>query len=136
MNQPIFSSPRAVRFQDIDAAGIIFFAKAFEFFHDAYVECLQHHHVELHKVLASGAWIAPIVHAESDYKHPMRFGDHVTVELSGAQLKERSMTIEYIIRSGDKIFVTGKTAHVFLDKVSMRPCPIPPEIRAIFEQKG
>jgi 1,4-dihydroxy-2-naphthoyl-CoA hydrolase len=136
MNQPFFSSHRAVRFQDIDAAGIIFFAKTFEFFHDAYVECLQHHGVELSQVLASNTWIAPIVHAESDYKHPMRFGDHLVVEISGAQLKERSMTVEYTIRNAEKTSATGKTAHAFIDKTSMRPCSIPPEIRAIFEQKS
>jgi 1,4-dihydroxy-2-naphthoyl-CoA hydrolase len=136
MSQPIFSSARSVRFQDIDAAGIIFFAKVFEFFHDAYVECLEHHGVSLAAVLASGSWIAPIVHAESDYKSPLRFGERVTVALSGAELRERSMTIEYTIQSAERLCVTGKTAHVFIERASLRPCPIPAEIRAIFETKG
>jgi 1,4-dihydroxy-2-naphthoyl-CoA hydrolase len=133
MSEAIFSAHRTVRFQDIDAAGIIFFAKVFEFFHDAYVECLEHHQISLPKVLASNTWIAPLVHAECDYKQPMRFGDQITVELSGAQVKERSMTVEYTIRDADKIFATGKTVHVFLDKTSMRPCPIPDDVRAIFK---
>ena len=136
MNQALFSSTRVVRFQDIDAAGILFFAKTFEFFHDAYVECLAQHQVDLPKVLASNTWLAPLVHAECDYKHPMRFGDQVTVEIIGAQLKERSMTVEYSIRGNDKIFATGKTVHVFLEKASMKACAIPEEVRVIFARES
>lgn len=129
----LFSTPRKIRFQDIDAAGIIFFAKVFDLFHDAYSDCLQAGGVPLFEVLAKGVWIAPIVHAEADYRQPLRFGDEITVEITSAQLKERSMVIEYALRhSSGLVYVTGKTAHVFVEKASMRPCPVPDEVRAVF----
>jgi 1,4-dihydroxy-2-naphthoyl-CoA hydrolase len=129
----LFSHHRSVRFQDIDAAGIVFFAKFFEIFHDVYVDWLAHHSIDLAKAIASASWLAPLVHAEADYKNPLRFGDHTSVEISAVHAKERSLTVEYTIRdatSPNKIYATGKTAHAFVDRTTMRPCPIPDEIRS------
>ncbi len=80
-----FVRERAVRFQDIDAAGIIFYARAFDLCHDVYVEFLAEAGLPLHESLA-GPFIAPIRHAEADYLRPLRFGDRVEVALVLAQL--------------------------------------------------
>jgi len=80
-----FARERAVRFQDVDAAGIIFYARAFELCHDLYVEFLSEAGLPLHESL-KGPVIAPIRHAESDYLRPLRFGDRVEVALVAAQL--------------------------------------------------
>jgi 1,4-dihydroxy-2-naphthoyl-CoA hydrolase len=80
-----YARERAIRFQDVDAAGIIFFARAFELCHDLYVEFLNDAGLPLHESL-QGPIIAPVRHAESDYLRPLRFGDRVEVALVAAQL--------------------------------------------------
>jgi len=88
LKQPVndgFARERAIRFQDVDAAGIIFYARAFELCHDVYVEFLSAAGIPLHESL-QGPVIAPIRHAEADYLRPLRFGDRVEVALVAAQL--------------------------------------------------
>jgi 1,4-dihydroxy-2-naphthoyl-CoA hydrolase len=136
MTAPKFSHLRSVRFQDIDAAGIVFYAKFFEIFHDVYVDWLAHNGIDLAKAIASASWLAPLIHAEADYKYPLRFGDHTSVEIAAIQAKERSITVEYVLRdakTAEKIYAVGKTAHVFVDRTTMRPIPIPEEIRAFID---
>jgi 1,4-dihydroxy-2-naphthoyl-CoA hydrolase len=80
-----FARERPIRFQDVDAAGIIFYARAFDLCHDLYVEFLSEAGLPLHESLA-GPLIAPIRHAEADYRRPLRFGDRVEVALVAAHL--------------------------------------------------
>src|SRR5690242_13370475 len=83
-NDAGYARERAIRFQDVDAAGIIFYARAFELCHDLYVEFLNEVGLPLHESL-KGPLIAPIRHAESDYLRPLRFGDRVEVALVAAR---------------------------------------------------
>lgn len=130
----LFQHQRPVRFQDIDAAGIAFFANVFGFFHDAYVEHLAARGIALSHVISAGTWGAPLVHAEADYKAPMRFGDTLTVAISGAQLGETSITVEYEIRNAatQRLCCLGKTVHAFIDRATFKPRPVPEEVRAAF----
>ena len=83
---------------------------------------------------AEAPWLAPIVHTEADYHQPLRFGDEVSVEVVSAELKERSMTIGFVIRAtaSQKICVTGKTSHVFVERATMKACPVPAAVKSIF----
>jgi len=54
-----FADRRAIRFQDIDAAGIIFYPRVLEMFHDTYAAFLAFAGAPLPEVLRSGTWLAP-----------------------------------------------------------------------------
>jgi YbgC/YbaW family acyl-CoA thioester hydrolase len=134
----IFSAPRTVRFQDVDAAGILFFARAFEYFHDAYMDCLAARGVDLPRAIREGAWGAPIAHAEADYKAPMRHGDPVVVDIERALVGRSSLTTFYRVRSpaGDHTYCTGRMVSVFVDRATRKPCDVVPEVCAAFTEKG
>lgn len=126
---------RPVRFQDVDAAGILFFARAFEYFHDAYVALLDAHGIDLAKILASGTWGAPLASAEAAFKAPLRFGDRVAVEIERADVGTTSITVLFRVLSepdGARVFCTGKTVHVFIDRKTFRTIPVPDDVRAVF----
>lgn len=128
---PLFSRPCEVRFQDVDAAGILFFARVFEYFHDAYDAHLAAHGVRLHEVISARVWGAPLVHVEADYSRPMRYGGSYTLEITSADVGTTSVTVHYAIRSGaDSIHCRGLTKHVFIDLASGRPRPVPDDVRA------
>jgi 1,4-dihydroxy-2-naphthoyl-CoA hydrolase len=134
MVEPWYEHETGVRFQDVDAAGILFFARVFELFHDAYVEGLRAHGVELARVLDAGAWAAPIVRSEARFRRPIRFGDRLVVELRG-ELSERELTVRYrVVSSTDRSVehATGETVHAFVDRASFKRVEAPPEVRAAF----
>ena len=132
MSQPLYSLPMIVSFQDIDAAGIVFFARVFDYFHNAFVAHLDDRGVSLPAVIAGGVWGAPLAHAEADYKFPLRFGDHVRAEIVHGEVGDTSVTIHHQIVSGAdpvRVHAVGKTVHVVIDRKTFRPRPVPAELR-------
>lgn len=135
--QPLFVAPCVVRFQDVDAAGIMFFARAFDYFHDAYIALLGAHGVHLHEALADKRWSAPLAHAESDYARPLQFGGKYTIEIPRGEVGSSSITLHYVIRGeGGVQHASGKTVHVFIDVKTFRPRLVPDEVKAIFRSLG
>jgi YbgC/YbaW family acyl-CoA thioester hydrolase len=147
-----FSHELPIRFQDVDAAGIIFFARVLDYCHDAYVEFLRAAGCPLHQTLAAGEWIAPLVHAEADFIRPLRFGERVVVHLVAARQRGSVYTIGYRLqrpqdatvdqrpqdaaassgqRPGEAVGV-GQTVHVVVDRQRFTRIPLPePLLRAL-----
>lgn len=128
--QVLHTERRAVRFQDIDAAGIIYFARVLEYFHDAFVSFLATRGIDLPGILRDGAFGMPLGHAEADYLGPMRFGDEVVIEIVLLALSERSLSIGYRARSTtDRVLAIGQAVHVCIDRTTFRSTPLPDELR-------
>jgi YbgC/YbaW family acyl-CoA thioester hydrolase len=131
-----FVDQRAIRFQDIDAAGIIFYPRVLEMFHDTYAAFLAFAGAPLPEVLRSGSWLAPVRHAEADYFKPLRFGDPVTVEICRAHLAETEAVLGYRIARQDsgEVCVVGQVVHTFVERASFKRTPIPQGVRRALEQ--
>ncbi|HEU5077146.1 MAG TPA: thioesterase family protein [Polyangiaceae bacterium] len=130
-----FTRSRRVRFQDVDAAGVIFFAAVFEYCHDLYVEYLDAHGVSLVEVLKQRQWAAPIRHAEADYLQPLRFGDEILVSLPVAHLDESELTLGYrITLAGSReVAVVAQSVHTFVALPDFKRCPIPEGVFMAFQ---
>jgi YbgC/YbaW family acyl-CoA thioester hydrolase len=133
-----FAEQREVRFQDVDAAGLIFYPRALEYFHDAYVAFLAASGVSLPAVLRERSWAAPLRHAEARYKKPLRFGDRVEVALVRARLEPTEATLGWrIARTADAaVCAIGQTCHVFVEAASLRRRELPAALRAALERIG
>ena len=89
---------RLVEFRETDMAGIVHYAN---FFH--YMEAAEH---AFFRSLGFSIWTKeevalvgwPRVHAECDYKSPLRFEDEVEVHLLVAEKKARSLTYAFRFR--------------------------------------
>ena len=130
---PLFVMARAVRFQDVDAAGTVFFPRVLEYFSDAYLAFLDARGIDLPGDLARGEGRAPLAHAEADYLAPLHFGSAIAVEIVGARLGGTSFTLGYRITArhdeGRTLYAVGQTVHVFVDGQTFKPCAIPAEFR-------
>jgi len=134
--EALFSEARAVRFQDVDAAGIVFFPRVLEYMSDVYVAFLSARGVHLPRAIESGSYVIPLVHAEADYHAPMRFGDPVRVEVVALDLGRSSYQVGYRIRHEDgRMAAVGQTAHVCVGLPGWKPISIPEELRAALEGK-
>jgi acyl-CoA thioesterase FadM len=130
-----FGENRAIRFQDVDGAGIIFYPRVLEMFHDVYVAFLAFAGAPLPEVLRTGSWIAPVRHAEADYFKPLRFGDPVLVEICRAHVSETEATLGYRIARAEngEVCVVGQVVHTFVDRASFKRTPIPEPVRLALE---
>jgi 1,4-dihydroxy-2-naphthoyl-CoA hydrolase len=125
-----YAVARAVRFQDVDAAGIVFFARLFEYFHDTLVAWMDGAGMRLHDALKTGAWGAPLRHAEADFLRPLRFGDEIEVVVAAARLTGSELWAGFRIDRADEVCAVGTLVHVFLDMATFQRIPPPPEMTA------
>ncbi|MFO0555261.1 MAG: thioesterase family protein [Polyangiaceae bacterium] len=131
------SEERTVKFQDVDAAGTIFFPRVLEYFADTYGLLLASAGLDVPKMLRERSLAAPLRHAEADFVVPLFFGDRVRVEIVAARVGNSSVTLGHrILRLGaggaasDKLAAFGTTVHVFVDGQTMRPVALPEGLRA------
>jgi 4-hydroxybenzoyl-CoA thioesterase len=128
-----FVHARPIRFADEDHARIVYYPRFFHFFHEAFEEMFAAHGVPYRRCLDENVgW--PAVHAEADYKRPVRFGDVLDIAVSVTRVGDTSATFEYVgTRRGDsEPAVVGKIVVACLDMVTMKPQSIPDRYRALF----
>jgi len=129
-----FARERPIRFQDVDAAGIIFYPRALELCHDLYVEFLAEAGQPLHVAL-KGPWIAPVRHAEADYVKPLRFGDRVEVALVAAHFGPSTPATEVTLGFRIAVFpdrapaILAQTVHTFVTRDRFERCAVPDWLR-------
>jgi 1,4-dihydroxy-2-naphthoyl-CoA hydrolase len=117
----------------VDAAGIVFFARLFEYFHDTLVAWMDGAGMRLHEALKTGAWGAPLKHAEADFLRPLRFGDEIEVVVAAARLTGSELWAGFRVDRGGRggeVCAVGTLVHVFLDMTTFKRIPPPPEMTA------
>lgn len=132
----LFSDARAVRFQDVDAAGIVFFPRVLEYMSDAYIGLLGARGIHLPRAIEAGDYRIPLVHAEADYLAPMRFGDPIRVQVVALDIGRSSFRVGYRIDHEDgRAAAVGQTAHVCVGLPGFASIPIPEDLRAALESR-
>jgi YbgC/YbaW family acyl-CoA thioester hydrolase len=134
---PIVRQPRTVRFQDVDAAGTIYFVRVLEYFGDAYLEVLLQAGLDVPALLRERTLAAPLAHVEADYLEPLFFGDEVHAEVVAARVGTSSVTFGHRLktRSGE-VAAIGETVHVFVDGKTFRPMPVPGPLRRFLDERA
>lgn len=131
-----FLYTRTVRFQETDAAGVVFFANTLTACHEAYEASLMAAGVDVRLLFggaaAGGRAIAlPIVHAEADYLRPAHCGDRHEIELTPTLQSEHAFVIEYVTFEGehrDKPVSRALTRHFCIETKSRQRHPLPSDI--------
>lgn len=133
-----FAETRAIRFQDVDAAGIIFYPRLLEYCHDTLVAFFAAAGAPLHENLRAPTWLAPIRHAEADYFKPLRFGDPIEVAIVAAVLAESEVSLGFRIARTDKdeVCAVAQSVHTFVVPASFQRRPVPEPLKAAFLRIG
>jgi YbgC/YbaW family acyl-CoA thioester hydrolase len=129
-----FGETRQVRFQDVDAAGIIFYPRVLEYCHDVLLSFFAAAGAPLHEHLRAPTWLAPIRHAEADYFKPLRFGDDVEVALVAAELAESEVALGFRVArtSNQEVCAVAQSVHAFVGFDTFQRCPVPEPLRSAF----
>lgn len=119
-----------IRIHDVDAAGIVFFAKYFTLAHNVYEQFLADIGHSIPQAIDEGNHIIPIAHSECHYRAPMRHGDQITGELHLKEIRGTSFIVEITLTGNDGVHrATITTRHVCVGARTMKPIPIPDDLR-------
>jgi 1,4-dihydroxy-2-naphthoyl-CoA hydrolase len=113
-----------IRLHQTDAAGVIFYADLFVMAHECYESWLEPV-TSLAGILEQNI-LVPIVHAEADYKLPMRLSERITIELSLIKKQTTSFILQYrFVNAEGLAAATAQTVHAVIDSQTRKPIPIP-----------
>lgn len=127
-----FSVQEYVRWEDIDAAGIINYQAYLRFFGLAEVELFRSCGLPYRRLIDElGIWL-PRVHVECDFRHPVTLDELLVVDAYFGKLGETSIHLDFEVHRTDnpeQIVATGKYVLVTVKRGELRPTPIPDEVR-------
>lgn len=132
-----FSITLRVAFDDVDHAGIVYYPRFFHYFHLAFEELLFSAFADRggYRALIDVRRIGfPAVHVDCDYKRPLRFGDRFRVEVTAAELGEKSAKLRYtcVAEADGQIACVGHVTCAVVDLDRFRAVAMPDDLRAIF----
>jgi 1,4-dihydroxy-2-naphthoyl-CoA hydrolase len=130
---------RTIRFHETDGAGVVYFANGLTLCHEAYEASLAAAGIELGAFFASSSVAYPIVHANIDFRAPLRCGDRILIALIPRRLDATSFEVSYQISLEDspqRSAVKAQTRHVCIDATKRSRLDLPPPLVSWIEQFG
>jgi 4-hydroxybenzoyl-CoA thioesterase len=126
---------RPIRFDEVDPAGIVFFARYANFAHEAVETFFQDLEGGYAALIQKRRIGLPIVHLEADFRAPLRYGDRLRIETRCEKLGTTSATFVHEISNADGGNLAATVRHVVVAVLldTFRPCPIPDDVRRTLE---
>lgn len=123
-----------VRWGDVDAAGIVFYPRFFEWYDlgcEALFAALGLPWPELFP--RHGIVGVPIVESGSRFVSPARYGDTLTIRSRVAWVKDRTFRMEHEIAVGDRLCATGFEVRAWVKRPAapgerLEAAPLPAEV--------
>jgi len=127
-----YSVEEYVRWEDIDAAGIINYQAYLRFFGLAEAELFRSCGLTYKRLFDEiGIWL-PRVRVECDFHHPVRLDELLVVEAFFGKIGRSSIHLEFAVRKKDDpstIVATGKYVLVCVKQGEFDPVRVPDELR-------
>lgn len=121
-----------VRWEDIDAAGIINYQAYLRFFGLAEAELLRSAGLTYTFLFESlGIWL-PRVRVECDFRAPVKLDELLAVEAFFSRVGETSVHLDFEVRrkrDPEEVVASGRYVLVCVTQKDFRPVPIPEEFR-------
>lgn len=115
-----FTYNRTVRFQDTDAAGVVYFANVLAMCHEAFEESLTASGIDIKSFFSNqSTFVTPIVYTSVDFLRPMYCGDRLVIQLIPRQVSIDTFEVTYqIFVVVEKLVAKAITKHVCIDPVN------------------
>jgi len=123
-----------VRFGDVDAAGIAYFPKIFDFLHQAFEELWDVHVGKRYAELIVHERLGfPLVRSEVEFQRPLRFGDRPEVRITCFHLGHSSLGLRYRVLVDGLQCLEARMTTACVDLDELKSVRMPAEHRARFE---
>jgi 4-hydroxybenzoyl-CoA thioesterase len=127
---------RAIKFEEVDAAAIVFFARFVNYAHEA----MEHFFAPL-----AGGYAGliverrvgfPAVHLDVAFASPVRYGDALRIETRVAKVGNRSIVFHYRMLNAANGALVAELRHTVVtsDLRALASCEMPADVRALLEQ--
>jgi len=131
---PGFRRPVAVRFEEADARGVLFYGRLQALAHHVWEDFVVAELVDRWEDwFESQAFVAPIKHAEATYHRPLRPGHLYVAELTIGKVGESSLEVvtRFLDEAGPEPVLCAETrvVKVLADPNTWKKIPIPSAIR-------
>jgi YbgC/YbaW family acyl-CoA thioester hydrolase len=127
-----FSVQEYVRWEDIDAAGIINYQAYLRFFGLAEAELFRSCSLSYRTLFEKlGVWL-PRVHVECDFFHPVFLDELLVVDAYFGKIGRSSIHLNFEVHRKEKsdvLVASGQYVLVAVKKGEFRPTPVPDELR-------
>lgn len=127
-----FSVSEYVRWEDIDAAGIINYQAYLRFFGLAEVELFRHCGLSYRTLFEELEIWLPRVHVECDFIHPVTLDELLVVEAYFGKIGTSSIHLNFEVKRKDEpdlVVATGKYILVTVRQGELKPVPVPEVLR-------
>ena len=129
------SMPYRISMAEVDAYGVIYYARIFEIFERGRTELFRALGLEYRQIFQQRQILMPVVEAACRYVAPIVYDDLVTVETAITHIGSRGMRFDYRILREDTVLAVGFTQHIFIDPQG-RPVNFGNEIIEALKKKG
>jgi 4-hydroxybenzoyl-CoA thioesterase len=127
---------RPIKFEEVDAANIVFFARFVTYAHEA----MEHFFNAIeggyaHLILERRVGF-PAVHVEITFTAPARYGDVLRIETRVARIGNRSAVLWYRMHHAGTGLLACELRHtvVTTDLRTLKSCDMPDDVRALLAQ--
>lgn len=133
-----FVYERPVRFEDVDAARIVFFARYLNYAHEAMEALLGGLDGGYVRLVNERRIGVPAVHVECDFRAPLRFGDVACIATTAARVGNKSVTFRYdFSRKADRVDVaTIEHVCAVTNLDALRAIAVPDDLRALLKKNA
>jgi 1,4-dihydroxy-2-naphthoyl-CoA hydrolase len=117
-----------IRWQDIDAAGVVFYSHIFTLMHEAYEDMMHKLNFPLQSIVYDN-WRLPLIHAECDFTAPLFLGDQIVITIELESSTGSTFALRYqIYNNQSEIVAKGKTVHTAINVVQNTKINLPEEL--------
>ena len=117
-NQLIAETEIAIRFNEVDALGIVWHGNYVKYFEDGREAFGEKFDLNFQKVYINEGFVTPIVTVDCNYKQSLKYGDRAIIQTRYIPSRASKIIFEYsIFRAADRVLMcTGKTVQVFVSR--------------------
>lgn len=132
MAQLLYKYNFTVRLHDIDAVGVMFFARIYYHIQDAYECLLSDKNLNIKTIIDSGI-LLPISHSEADYKVPIVFNEKLHIEIYSHECLDNEFSLSYLIKAENEVLkARALTRHVCVSAEDFKRTALPHYLKSIF----
>lgn len=123
-----------IHLKDTDATGVLYFAQQFSMALKTWESFLAYSGLSLGDILETTDFLMPIVHAEADYKAPLRVGDRIEIDVAVEKIGTTSFTTKYRLMKDGAVVGTVQLVHVTVSRTTKEPILIPKSLLDLLSQ--
>jgi acyl-CoA thioester hydrolase len=127
-----------VRYAETDMMGVVYHGNYLAWFEVGRTHLLKEQGIVYRDLEAQG-YLLPVIEVGAKYLRPARYDDEITVITTLAERPLLRIRLDYEVKRGDELLVTGFTVHSFINAKGepVRPPPVFAEkMRELFAAKN